>query len=320
MNELHESLAYSILNNINYGLSIFSFACSFVIMVVIFCFLHNSLPERQCFLLYLHKDFVAILISLRSMWLLKIIFEDDKNGMWVYAAKFLSLSLISMTLAVLVLINLISAFKFYIFKTKLSDPPMPWGADENFGLTCTRIIVGLNVLGYPSVLFLLGFYPRIYHLDAKQNIDVENANLISWLYLGPYTVLITMFLMLSLGAKISKDTTKDQINGIIPKEIAMFSWVSVLALVGVICIALSEDNGISSVVGWKIIQLMTSIVQIVFPSSVVLYVEQLKSYAVKFFKRRLDEAFFYNIYLIPTSLCCFMYLTLRIVYSNIGIS
>ena len=319
MNELNESLAYSILNSINYGLSIFSFVCSFLIMVVIFCFLHNSSPERQCFLLYLHKDFVAILISLRSMWLLKIIFEDDEAGIWEYAAKFLSFSLISMTLAVLVLVNLISAFKFYIVKTKLLDPPMPWGADENFGLTCTRIIVGLNVLGYPSILFLLGFYPRIYHLGAKQNIDLENANLISWLYLGPYAVLIIMFLMLSLGAKISKNMTKDQINGIIPKEIAMFSWVSVLALVGVICIALSEDNGISSALGWKIIQLMTSIVQIVFPASVVLNVEQLKSYAVKFFKRRLDDAFFFNIYLIPTSLCCVMYLTLRIVYSNIGI-
>ena len=48
MIELNGLSTYLVFNLINDGLSTLSFMCSVLFMVVIFCFLHNSPPERQC--------------------------------------------------------------------------------------------------------------------------------------------------------------------------------------------------------------------------------------------------------------------------------
>ena len=318
MIELNGLSTYLVFNLMNDGLSILSFICSFLFMVVIFCFLHNSPPERQCFLLYLHKDFVAISLSLYSMWFLKVIFTDDEEGMGEYAAMFLSFCLISLTQTLLILINLISAFKLYIVRTKLLDPPMPWDTDETFGLTCTRSIVGLLVIGYQVTLFGLGFYPRIYYLFAKQDVALSNTSLISWLYLGPYAALIILYLITSLGSRISKGMENEAIDSIVPKQIKYFSWVAVGALALVICIVLSARYVVSLKLEWKIIQLMTSITQFIFPAAIVINVDQLRSYSITFFKRRRDDMFLLNIFIVPTGLCTLMYVSLCIVYKIVG--
>ena len=112
---------------------------------------------------------------------------------------------------------------------------------------------------------------------------------------------------------------KEEIDGIVPKQITYFSWVAVGAVALVICIALTEQTGEPSLLRWKIIQLMTSIFQIIFPIAIVINVEQLKSYSITFLKRRQDDVFFLNIYIVPTSLCISMFGILYIIYYFIGI-
>ena len=261
----------------------------------------------------------CLLIVLRSIWLLKVLCTDDKDGIGEYAAMFFSFSLLSLTLTVLVLICIINAFKFYIVRTKILDPPMPWGTDETFGLACTRVMVGLIAIGYPATLYAMGLFPRFYYLLSKQDVVLENPNLILCLYFGPYAVLIILFLLTNLGSRICKSMAKEEIDGIVPKQIRYFSWVAVCAMFLVLCTGLLEHVGVSSFLRWKIVQVMTSFFQIIFPASIVLNNEQLKSYSINFFKKRQDDAFLLNIYIVPSSLCILMYGILYVVYKIIGI-
>ena len=167
---------YSIASLANDGLSILSFSCSLLIMIIIFCFLHNSSPAKECVLLYLHKDLLVILISARSMWLLKILLTDEESGMGEYPAKAVALCLWSMLFTILALINVISGLKLYINKTMILDPPMPWGADEKFVMVCIRIVIGLIAVGYPSTLFGIGNTRWfIIHLQKRARISLKST-------------------------------------------------------------------------------------------------------------------------------------------------
>ena len=308
---------YSISSLANDGFSIFSFSCSLLMTIVIFCYLHNSSPAKECVLLYLHKDLLVMLTSLRFMWLLKVLLTDEESGMGDYLATALVFCLWSMFFTVLALINLITALKFYIIRTMVLDPPMPWGADEKVGMVCIRIILGLIAVGYPSILFGMGLYPIGYYLLTKENTDFVDANLTRWLYLAPITFLIVSFFILSLGAKICKNTAKEQINDIIPKQMTYFSWSLVISLSITICVVLS--GSITSILQWSILQLLISIIQLIIPLSVILNSEQFKTYSTTFIKNRLDDAFFFNIYIIPPVLTIFIYGTIYIVYKVFGI-
>ena len=307
---------YSIVALANDGFSILSFSCSLLIMIAIFCFLHNSSPAKECVLLYLHKDLLVILISARSMWLLKMLLTDEESGMGEYSAKAVALCLWSMLFTILALINVISGLKLYINKTMILDPPMPWGADEKFVMVCIRIVIGLIAVGYPSTLFGIGKYPMVYYSFAKESKDFAEINLNTWLYLGPLTFLIVSFFILSLGTRFCKNTAREQLNDIIPRQMTYFSWLTVITLGIAICVLLSDSN---SILRWNLLQLLISIVQLLVPLSVILNVEQLKTYSITFIKNRLDDAFFFNIYIIPPGIAIFIYGILYIVYKMFGI-
>ena len=317
--EFNESSFYSITSFANDGFSVFSFSFSLIIMIAIFSFLHNSSPAKECILLYLHKDLLVMLISLRSMWCLKILLTDDQSGMGEYTAKALLFCLWSMIFTVLALINMISALKLYIIRTVVLDPPMPWGTDEKIGMACIRSILGLIAVGYPSILFGIGLYPTAYYSFAKESPGLIHTNLNTWLYLGPFTCLIVSFFVSSLGARIYRNTAKEQINDIIPRQMTYFSWLSVITLSFVICILLSENIGIPAPLRWSILQLMISIIQLIIPLSVVLNVEQLQTYSITFVKNILEDTFFFNLYIIPPVLAILMYVTLYFVYKVFGI-
>ena len=270
-------------------------------------------------LAFLYKDFVVVLISLRSMWFLKVMLTDDELKMNSYLAQFLCFSLFSMTFTLLILINIISAIKFYMNKAMVLDPPMPWGANEKIGMMCIRIGITIVVVGYPLVLFTIGLYPKTYYLFIKEDNDqVNNASRIG-LYLGPLAVLISSFVVTRLGARFHQNTGEQQIDQVIPKQMSYFSWLCVTLLGVLICIVISSEVGITSVLRWKIAQLLISVIQLSVPSAVVMNVENLKSYFKSFVKNRLDDAFFLNIYVVPLCLCFAMYLVLYCLYNIVGI-
>ena len=310
---------FSVLSTINDGISILSFIISFMIMFVIYCFFHNSSPEKECILLYLYKDFVIMLMSLRSMWFLKVMFTDDESGMNQYLALLICFWLYSLTFTLLILISIISAIKFYMIKTMLLDPPMPWGTNEKFGMMCIRISVGVIAVVYPLVLFATGLYPKIYYLFIKEDIISIDTTLIMGLYLGPLAVLILSFSISSIGSRICKKTVEPQIDRVIPKQMTYFSWLCVVVFGHLICIVILEEVGIPSVIIWKLVQLLISIVQLSVPFAVVMNVESLKLYSKNFVKNRLDDAFFLNIYIVPSCLCLAMSIILHYVYEIIGI-
>ena len=314
-----ESSFNSITSWANDGFSILCFSFSLLIMVAIFSFLHNSSPAKQCVLLYFHKDLLVMLISLRSMWFLIILLTDGGSGMGEYTAKALLFCMWSMIFTVLALINMISALKLYIIRTMVLDPPMPWGADEKFGMACIRIILGVIAIGYPSTLFGIGLYPPAYYSFAKESPGLIHSHLNTWLYIGPFTCLIVSFFISSLGARINKSTANEQIDGIMPRQMTYFSWLSVIALSFVMCILISESMGIPSPLRWNILQLMISIFQLIIPLSVILNVEQLKTYLITFIKNRIDDAFFFNICILPSVLAIIIYGILYFVYTVFGI-
>ena len=84
-------------------------------------------------------------------------------------------------------------------------------------------------------------------------------------------------------------------------------------------IKIPEDVEVPSVLRWKVVQTVIGIIQISVPVAVIMNIETLKTYSISFAKNRLDDAFSFNIYIIPPSLCFAMYVILYFVYSIIGI-
>ena len=205
----------------------FTLSCvmSISLLVIICSYLHNMRSVNECVLLQLYKDFVDILIISRISLVMKGIvttftITDSQNvaTMNQLTAKVMSFSLVSLTNLVLLMLNIIGAIRLYMTKTKMLDPPMPWGNDDDCGIKIIRLIVGVISVGYPLVLFPFEIFPKVYY-DFVNRSHPKSALLHS----VPCIVQVVVFLTTMLVENVSGKKNCNKQAQTYPNKSTIFS-------------------------------------------------------------------------------------------------
>ena len=293
-------------------LGILAFFTTAITSATLLSYLNNVSLDKKCLLLYLYKDFLIILISLRLVWLIKVIVSYlDVHTENHVSEKIVVFCLFSGILALQLIMNVISALKLIIAKRMELDPSLPWiGDNESTGINKIRITCTLFVLGMMSILYGLGLYPKMYYGFA--GIEKEYNPVAIVLYRGVLGVLLMTCLSTWVGTKHFEKASGEQLDTLIPRTINYFLWIS-FTIVGFML--LWETLEIFDFkTRWNLYQLLITAGEMVISLAIILKSEKLKEHFRKFLKNKCDEVFLWNIIFMPTFLCCSMYGSLFVMY------
>ena len=96
---------------------------------------------KECVLVYLYKDIVIVFILSNCIRLITLIVRySNSSGLGISPTKANVIVFVHALLIVLILLltNTINVVKCYILKSKVLDPPMPWGEDDVLGIKIIR--------------------------------------------------------------------------------------------------------------------------------------------------------------------------------------
>ena len=223
--------------------------------------------------------------------------------------------LCAMLLAVM---NVIAAFKFYTMKANMVDPPMPWGDNERLGIIMIRLFTGVLSIGIVSIIYVLGFYPKLCYLFKlgyyTSTMEFPQNSLILPGYLF---VLQIVCLLTYLGAKKYESSNNQLREGITFRQIQFFFWIVMLLFLSWHICETFQISGLKN--QWRLLQVLASISLAVAPLLVILTTNQLKSYVLKILENVLHEMFLLSIYLTPAFLLLFINGSLYLVYGIINV-
>ena len=205
-------------------------AISVILLVLIYCYLHNMNSAKECILVHLYKDFVAIMIITR-IWLISkaiaaiitITYLRNLATMSQLTAKIFSFTFIALANFTLMIMNSIAAIRLYMTKTMVLDPPIPWGNDDKFGIKMIRLLVGGISVGYPMMLFPFEVYPKVYYDFLNQTHPKSS----SW-YVIPCTLQLLVFFTTILVEKYYQMKGLQQMSLNIPTQFSYFVLVIIL--------------------------------------------------------------------------------------------
>ena len=149
--QVHPLATWSIVS-----LIIISAIVSNVLLVSILSYLNNLSLEKQCMLIYLYKDFVAILIIQNCVWLIVGILYTPIQNYFKFGAiqaEVVTFIIWCLIMMLLLVINVISGISCYMMKTRVIDP---WGENERLGLNQIRGTCFVLTVGFSSTMFALG--------------------------------------------------------------------------------------------------------------------------------------------------------------------
>ena len=293
-------------------LGILAFLTTVITSATLFTYLNNVSLAKKCLLLYLYKDFLIILISLRFVWVIKVILSYlDVHTENHVSEKIVVFCLFSGILALQLIMNLISALKLIIAKRMELDPSLPWiGDNESTGINKIRLICTLFVIGIMTILYGLGLYPKMYYGFA--GIEKEYNPVAVVVYRGILGVLLITCLSTWVGTKHFERASGEQLDTLIPRTINYFLGIS-FTIVGFML--LWETLEIFDFkTRWNLYQLLTTAAEMITSLAIILKSEKLKAHFKKCLKNKCDEVFLWNIILMPTFLCCSMYGSLFAMY------
>ena len=282
--------------------------------LLILSYLYNVSLAKEGLLLYLYRDFVIILVSLRalwaSFWLLKYL---DKSIINKFPTKLLVFCLYGGVLFIALVMNLISALKLFISKRKMLDPPIPWiGENESSGIWKIRIVCALLVVGFLSTMFGLGLYPKIYYGLIGQHVLGSQCLLSDILFKGILGLLMVICLITWTATLLHEKVSEQKLDTVIPQTVNYFLWIA-LSVVGVTLLGETLEI-LDFRTRWNIYQILITAGEIIIAFAIILKSDQLKSHSIRFLKNRMDDAFLWSIILTPILLVGFMYISLSIFY------
>ena len=214
--------------------------------------------------------------------------------------------------------NIISALKFYQRKTNILDPPMPWGDDEGQGIKWIRVIATTLSLVFTCTMFGFGIYPKTYYWFTGQ--EYQSVSKVATAFIiYPVVLMFLIFASIITGllAKLYKRSNPCPADSGIPKQINYFQKTFCLMLF--LTVIIGESNFLSSTNLWTVWKINLAIMQVCVPVLTVLKENQLRQYSYHFLRSKLEELFYYQIYLTPTLLFLFMNGTLYIIYDYFDI-
>ena len=265
----------------------------------------NVSLSKTCLLLHLYKDFVTILVSLRFVWMIKVILSymnvetEDK-----LQSKIVVFCLFSGLIALLLVMNLISGLKLVIAKRMELDPSLPWiGDDDSTGINKIRFICALFIAGLMSILYSIGLYPKMYYGFA--GIENDSHPVATILYREILGTLILSCTTTWMATKHYEKEASQQLETLIPRTINYFLWISFF-IVGFMLIGETIEV-LDFRTRWNLYQLMFTAGEITISMAIILKCDKLKDHFKKFIMNMIDYAFLYNIIIVPTLISGFMY-------------
>lgn len=188
----------------------FSSLCLFIstlLLAMIWKYFNNVPITIQCTLSSLYQDIVAIVIVTNWVWY-GIVFASYRNRQDIFLslrqAKLTSFMIITLEYELMLVLNAISAIWFYTTKEAVLDPPLPWGLNEKESLItirCTGITFGTGLV---SLLYLAGFYPKIYYVlsgDLRAVTQLPNGPNIFTGFLGLLSIAPVLSSIICFGYK-----------------------------------------------------------------------------------------------------------------------
>ena len=314
--ELHEDSPYPEVTLAYLLLASLSMTLSNVLLLTILAYLNSLSLAKQCLLLCLYKDLVVLWICMNSSWEVRLLLSyaiGIGQGIDNVLSLVISFCLWCLIGLSLLLMNVTSALKLYINKTNTLDPPMPWGEDETIGLNFIRVTCTLLIVGFTSVLYGLGIYPKIYYLfsglDSPNSFEQPRAATIFPVML---LILVTSGIVTYLCAKSYKSQSLHLNSAPIPKQLNYLVWMPMISVSLTLCS--SVLNILSVTNHWKLFRLNIAILQLATPTIIITRTPDLKAYFGKFISSKLDQLFFMQIYWTPALISLFMYGTLYLIH------
>ena len=296
-------------------LAVIAFLTIVTVVLLVRSYLNSVSFAKQCLLLYLYKDFASAISWMRFFWVIEVIlsnwnaFETKK-----WEAIAIAFGIWSGALYMALVLNIICFLKFYMTKTGLIDPPIPWmGENDESAIKRIRAACCFIVTAFLSVSFGLGLYPNVYYnIDPIEQSNLSTNNL---LYRGTSMILLLTFVVTSLAIKLYKATNEPQIvqiDSVIPWTVN-FIVGTLLLMVGLLTLA-ELLQILNFETRWKGYQISMSTLQIIVPPAVILKSKQLKSHSARCLKNKVDDLFLMSIYFVPAVVFVSIYFTLYIFY------
>ena len=296
-------------------LGFLAFLATATTSVLILSYLYNVSLAKEGLLLYLYRDFVTILISLRAFWAIKWLLNHlEKSSINKFPTKLLMFCLYGGILSLALVMNLISALKLFIAKRMMLDPPIPWiGENESKGIKRIRIACAFLVVGFLATMFGLGLYPKMYYGLIGRQVSESDGLIADILFRGILGLLMITCLATWVGKMFYERVYQQQLDTMIPLTINYFLWIAVSIVAFTL---LGETLEILDFrTRWNIYQFLITAGEIIIAFVVILKSEQLKSHSARFLKNKLDDAFLLSLILVPAVLVLFIYGSLSIIYN-----
>ena len=180
---------------------------STLLLAMIWKYFNNVPITIQCTLSFLYQDIVAIVIVLNWVWYV-IVFASYCNRQEIFLpprqAKVASFMIMTLECEIMLVLNAISVIWLYTIKEAVLDPPLPWGFDEKESLItirCTGITFGTGLV---TLLYLAGFYPKIYYIlsgDLRAVTDLPNGPKLFTGFLGILSIVPILSAIICFGYK-----------------------------------------------------------------------------------------------------------------------
>ena len=229
---------YSLVTGPYVFFAVLTFIISTTLIIVIFSYLNNVSLLKECVLLYLYKD-VAIMFILKNCIRLfcAIVWYSNRSGLEIgpTKAKVISFVQVLLSISILILINIINAVKCYIIKSKVLDPPVPWGDDDFLGINIIRLAYSFFTSGFGSVIYAFGLYPELYCALVEPQATVQHLAECSYIIAGIKVVLSITGTITGVVAKVYEAESNQLLDAIIAPQInyclGIFPTILILLLI-----------------------------------------------------------------------------------------
>jgi hypothetical protein len=243
-------------------------------------------------------------------------------GMVPFNAKAISFIQAFFVILILLLINIINSLKCYIIKSKVIDPPMPWGDDDLLGTNIIPLAYSIFTTVFISVMYALGLHPEMYYALMEHHRTELYWSQTNHILPGLVVILGITGIITGIVAKVYDAANKQLLEASIAHQInyslGIFPPI-LLVLITSLLYLLNFYEVLTLINFLQTIHIVVSLLYIIVPALVLYRVPQGHSHAAKFFKNKREDAFLLNIYLTPVLITVLMYPSLFFLYQLLDI-
>ena len=261
--------------------SILTLLISTILLSLIWSYLNNVSITKRCLLLYLYQDAIAITLMASYIWVAIIIScFSNANGFMSNRteATILSICLISVEIALILIVNLVSLIKIYTMKEKVIDPPMPWNHDDDNVMKELRMIIALSITLFVSAMYSQGLYPKAYYYFIGDHTPLLDLSIGPKIFEGVLGVLFIVPTFTIILASRYRQTEEQALATRREGKVYFLVVTFILIMVsGVVYGAFSDQLGHFLIVG----QCLVTVAMVVTPTFIILSSHPLKAFCQK---------------------------------------